>query len=290
MAYTINSRMPRLRAKAVEMVHLGKSMREVSRYFGYSVGAIHNWCKKAPFPGVFEIPTDSSRPKHHPQETPYQLVQRVLQLREQTGGRCAEVVHEMMVLEGLNISLSTVKRILDRAGVTKKRSKDKRRHMPIKRPKALKQGDLVQVDTIHIMQNEKDRIYVYTLLDVYSRWAHALATERINTHRSINFVRQAIRKSPFEINCLQSDNGAEFSQNFTERIKIIHRHSRVRRPNDNGHLERFNRTIQEEFLNKLPVDVKKINQHLPEYLKYYNEERLHLGINLKTPAQVFTSY
>ena len=127
-------------------------------------------------------------------------------------------------------------------------------------------------------------------MDVFSRWAHAFATERINTHRSLYFVRRAIKNSPFQFTCLQSDNGPEFSQNFTERIKIIHRHSRVRRPNDNGHLERFNRTIQEELLNKLPMNVKTYNKHLPEYLRYYNEERLHLGINLKTPTQVFTSY
>lgn len=281
--------MPKLRAKAVEMVRSGKSIREVSRYFGYSVGAIHSWCQKAPpFPGVSEISTLSSRPNHHPNETPYHVVKRALELRIQTGGRCAEVIHGMMTIEGIPISLSTVKRILDRAGVTNKRSPEKRRHISITRPKALKQGDLVQIDTIHIMQNEKDKIYIYTLLDVFSRWTHALATERINTHKSLYFVRQAMRKSPFEFICLQSDNGPEFSQNFTERIKIIHRHSRVRRPNDNGHLERFNRTIQEEFLNKMPVNANKINKHLPEYLKYYNEQRLHLGIDLKTPTQMLS--
>ena len=138
------------------------------------------------------------------------------------------------------------------------------------------------------MQSGENRLYVYTLLDVFSRWAHALATDRINTHKSLYFVRQAVRKSPFNFICLQSDNGPEFSQTFTQRIKITHRHSRVRKPNDNAHLERFNRTIQHEFLNKMPVDVKKINQSLPNYLKYYNEERLHLGIGLKTPTQILT--
>lgn len=240
--------------------------------------------------GVLEIPTTSSRPDHHPKETPILLKQRVLDLRKQTDGRCAEVIHGMMNLAEKTISLSTVKRILDRAGVTKKRSPEKRRHISIHRPEVAKQGDLVQVDTIHIMKNQNARIYVYTLLDVFSRWAFAWASEKLSTHKSLYFVRHAIQTSPFDFICLQSDNGPEFSQNFTERIKIIHRHSRVRRPNDNAHLERFNRTIQHEFLNKFPVDVKIINKHLPEYLKYYNEERLHLGINLKTPVQVLRSY
>lgn len=290
MPYTTNPKMPKIRARAVTMIHAGKSIREVSRYFGYSVGAIHNWYKKSPLSGVFEIPTHSCRPRHHPRETSPNLIQRVLELRLQTGGRCAEVIHQMLFLEGEQISLSTVKRILDRAGATKKRSPEKRRHISIHRPEIAKEGDLVEIDTIHIMQNEKERIYVYTLLDVFSRWAFALATEKINTHKSLYFVRKAMDQSPFQFTCLQSDNGPEFSQNFTERIKVIHRHSRVRRPNDNAHLERFNRTIQQEFLNKLPVNVQKINTELPEYLKYYNEQRLHLGLNLKTPVQVFTSY
>lgn len=282
--------MPRLRAKAVEMARNGKSIRETARYFGYNASSVSRWCKKAPMPGVTIIETESSRPHHHPNETSYHLIRRALELRKQTGGRCAEVIHAMMNLEGVSISLSTIKRIFDRAGVTKKRSLWKRRHKCIERPKALKQGDLVQVDTIHIMKDGKQRIYIYTLLDVYSRWAHALASERINTHRSLYFVRQAIKNSPFPFICLQSDNGAEFSQNFTERIKIIHRHSRVRRPNDNAHLERFNRTLQQEFLNKVPVNVYSINKELPKYLAYYNEQRLHLGIDLKTPAQVLQSY
>lgn len=280
--------MPRLRAKAVEMVRSGKKVREVARYFGYSPGTITKWCKRAPMPGVWRIETLSSRPNSHPKDTPKKLVRRALELRQETGGRCAEVVHKHMELEGVKISLSTVKRILDRAGATKKRSPWKRRHCSVKRPKALYQGDLVQIDTIHIMQSEKTRIYVYTLLDVHSRWAHALASERINTHRTLDFVREAIKNAPFKFRCLQSDNGPEFSQNFTERIKIVHRHSRVRKPNDNAHLERFNRTIQQEFLNKMPVDVSAINKELPKYLDHYNNHRLHLGINLQTPAQILS--
>lgn len=85
---------------------------------------------------------------------------------------------------------------------------------------------------------------------------------------------------------MQTDHGPEFSSHFSERVKIKHRHSRVRRPNDNAHLERFNRTLQDELLDELPVNVKIYNRALPEYLKYYNNERLHLGINLQTPNEI----
>lgn len=152
-------------------------------------------------------------------------------------------------------------------------------------------GDLVELDTVHIFQPLTARIYLYTLLDVYSRWAFALATEKINTIKSVEFVKKAKQKAPFKFICLQSDHGSEFSKQFSERIQIRHRHSRVRKPNDNAHLERFNRTIQEEFLRHLKsLEIPEINAALPEYLNYYNSKRPHLGINLKTPCQLLRSY
>lgn len=88
---------------------------------------------------------------------------------------------------------------------------------------------------------------------------------------------------------IQSDHGPEFSTWFTHallRMRIGHRHSRVRKPNDNAHIERFNRTIQEECLIGVPRQVDTFTQAICEYLPYYNTERLHMGIDFKTPAQM----
>lgn len=287
MAYTTNPKMPKLRAKAVEMVRSGKSIRQASRYFGYSVGAIHGWCKKAPFPGVFEIPTESSRPNSHPNSLNKEMVKRIIEIRKERG-RCAEIVHEKMLREGRKVSLSSVKRTLERAGLIKKRNHLKRHHDHIKRPHTFKPGDLLQIDTIHVGPPRPGRLYIYTLIDLFSRWAWAVPTHRINTHKSAYFVRKAQISSNFEFTMIQSDNGSEFSQNFTERIKITHRHSRVRKSNDNAHVERFNRTIQEECLDRVPETMNSYTKAIAEYLEYYNNERLHLGINKKTPSQIIS--
>ena len=92
---------------------------------------------------------------------------------------------------------------------------------------------------------------------------------------------------------IQSDNGSEFSTWFTIQLgvmKISHRHSRVRQSNDNAHIERFNRTIQEECLDQIAPTILSLRKAIPPYLKYYNTERLHMGINFKTPAEMFPSY
>lgn len=281
--------MPRLRAKAVEMVRGGKSVSEVARYFGYSKSAVSKWCKKVPVGGAYLIPTQSSRPHSHPNELSEGMVKKIIAYKKKYK-RCSEVIHQHLVNDGIKVSLNSVRRKIDQAGLMKKRSPWKRLHLSTKRPKALKPGDLVMVDTIHLMVSKYKRIYVYTLIDVCSRWTYALATDRINTRKSIEFIKQAQELAGFRFKCVQSDNGSEFSQYFTERIKILHRHSRVRRPNDNAHLERFNRTLQEECLKDLPINVSMFNRAIPTYLAYYNNERLHMGINFQTPMSLIKCF
>ncbi len=288
MAYTTNPRLPKVRMEAVRLVkYRGWSTRQVARYTGFSQSVIVKWCRKDPTGGWQRIPTESSRPHSHSKMLEPEIVEAIINQRLKRN-RCAEVVHQELLEDGYAVSLSSVKRTLDRHGLIKKQNIWKRRHIRIERPRVVKPGDLVQIDTIHVGIYRPERLYVYTLLDVFSRWAWAEVTLRIGAGKSIRFVRKVQRLSPFRFNTLQSDNGSEFSTHFTERIGVTHRHSRVRRPNDNGHLERFNRTIQEECLNRVPETVYAYRKAILEYLDYYNNERLHLGIGLKTPADILS--
>ena len=198
------------------------------------------------------------------------------------------MVHQQMINEGFRVSLNSVRRTIDRAGLMKKRSIYKRFHPHVGRPYPLKPGDLIQMDTVHRMIDKKKRLYVFTLIDVYSRWAYAEAFEKMSGRTSIGFVTEAENMASFNFDMLQSDHGPEFSKWFVEQMKKNHRYTRIGKPNDNAHIERFNRTLQEECLDKIPNDVKKINCELKKYLQYYNQERLHMGINLKTPTQLLT--
>ncbi len=266
----------------------GWSIRQTARHLGFHHTAVMRWLKKASkiTDGRMVIPTMSSRPYHHPNELSEEMVDKIIRFRLKHN-RCAEVVHQEMLDAGYSISLSSIKRTLKRNYLIRKRSPWKRWHFTEERPLALKPGDLVQIDTLHVIPGI---LYVYTLLDVFSRWAYAKVSQRINTHSSLVFVKLAQREFPHSFEVLQSDHGSEFSTYFSENIKINHRHSRVRRPNDNGHLERFNRTLKEECLDEIPKTLKAYQKTIPEYLSYYNNERLHLGLNLKTPSQVVTSY
>ena len=107
----------------------------------------------------------------------------------------------------------------------------------------------------------------------------------MNSGICLDFVREAERHASFKFKMLQSDHGPEFGKWFVSQIQKNHRYTRIGKPNDNAHIERFNRTIQEECLDKVDTNVKSINCALRKYLRYYNHERLHLGLNLKTPSQ-----
>jgi len=276
--------MPKVRREAADMARRGFTKEEVGRRFGVGSSTICKWVKKARIYGHNAIPTLSSKPKHHPKQLSNELVWKIFQQRIKNK-RCAEVVHQELLNQGIKTSLSSVKRTLDRNGLLKKRSLWKRYHPHVDRPYPLKAGDLIEIDTIHLMISEKKRIYVFTLIDVYSRWVYVKCYQRMSSKICLNFVREAQLKASFKFKMLQSDHGPEFGSWFVTQIKKNHRYTRIGKPNDNAHIERFNRTLQEECLDKLPVDVLKINCELKRYLRYYNYERLHLGLNLKTPNQ-----
>ena len=262
-----------------------KGIRTASRYYGIPPGTISKWVKKAKKIGHHPIPTKSSRPKHHPNELADTTVEKILEIRRRTK-RTSEVVYRHLLNEGVDVSLNSVRRTIDRHGLMKKRSPWKRYHPHVDRPIPEKPGSLVQLDTIHLMTGPKTRIYVMTLIDVHTRIAYAICYKKLNSAVSIKFLCEAEKQSVFDFEMIQTDHGPEFGSWFTERVKRYHRYTRIGKPNDNAHIERFNRTLQEECLDLLPRDVDIINCKLKEYLKYYNEERLHMGIELKTPIQL----
>lgn len=288
MSYSTNPKMPHVRMDAVKLVRAGWSQTKVARHLGYLQGTISKWVKKAPANRrIRTILTKSSKPHHHPKELPQSMIDAVIteRMRHQ---RCSEVVHETLKTQGIIVSLSSVKRTLTRQGLIKTRNPWKRWHSTFPRPYAETPGDLVQIDTIHIQPKGRRRLYVYTLIDLYSRYAYAKVVWRINTHESVRFVREAERAAGFKFQMIQSDHGSEFSTWFTENIGvkgIAHRHSRVRQSNDNAHIERFNRTIQEECLDHVPDEFVSYQNAIKRYLVYYNRERMHMGINFLTPLK-----
>lgn len=287
MSYTTNEKVGRVRIQAIRLLAAGKSTREVARYLGYAQSTIVKWSKrKNECWHQQSLPTRSSRPHTSPRSISKELVAKIIAARKETK-RCAEVVYEKLKMDGVAVSLSTVKRTLSRYGLLKKRSPWKRvRTYPI-RPDIALQGDLVEIDTIHFMDKHRKRSYVYTAIDLYSRYGFALLSKKADTHHSIVFFQKIREYFPFEVKCIQTDNGPEFGAFFSDfitRKNVTHRRIHPRSPNENGHVERFNRTLQEEIpRHSLCMFIEK---DMRAYLKHYNSKRMHMGIKFKTPQQM----
>lgn len=292
MAYSNNPNLPKVRGQAVGLVLKGWSIRRVARHLGFTHSAVVKWVARSKRRGYGPIPTRSSRPKTHPNALPSETIDAII--TERVGRRrCAEHVHQALKKKGLEVSLSSVKRTLDRCHLRKSRSPWKRPHDFTERPKAAYCGALVEMDTIHIIAPDGSRIYVYTLIDLFSRWAYAEIIEKIGAEPSGQFAKRALKAAPFRFELIQTDHGSEFSTRFTHRLLALgirHRHSRVRQKDDQAHIERFNRTVQEECLDRVAHTLEDFKTALKEYMPWYNSERTHMGINYQTPLEMVPSY
>ena len=316
MAYSSNPNLPKARAIALRLLIAdGVPSAVVANKCGVHRSTIWRWKQKwlrlnenveQSKPGRptrntsfvaqyyrWSIRTESAAPQNSPHAIGKVVIERVLTLRAQLK-RCAEVIwHHLRWVDGIRISLSSVHRILRRHHEYASARKNRVRPDNPRRPMVARPGELVQTDTIHyVCPISRRRRYVYTVLDLYSRMAYAEIHDRIRPGIAADVAIRAQKAWGFQMAMVQADNGPEFSRYFEQALhrKVIRvRHSRLGRPNDNAHIERFNRTIQEECLGhyldprtKTETIQKKIN----EYIDYYNNKRVHLGLQLRIPIQM----
>ena len=316
MPYCTGKNIEIARGKAIKMLVIEKKpVGAVADRFGVHRSTIWRWYKKwkninshiqltnavrRQYLGIspykyeickWRIGSESSSPKH-PHTLAEDLVQLVLDVRDQIK-RCAEVVwHHINKILCISISLSSVRRILKRHSRLEKYRKHKNKpYKGIHRPKILSPGDLVEIDTIHLFNPiSKQKRYVYTVIDLYTRMAYARVYEDLKPGHSIDAITEAEQYFGFKFKTVQSDNGLEFAKYFETKLEtkgIQIRHTRLGRPNDNAHIERFNRTIQEEctgnyYLESEPL--KKLDNKILNYIDFYNYKRIHLGLEYRTPA------
>jgi transposase InsO family protein len=150
-------------------------------------------------------------------------------------------------------------------------------------------GDLVEIDTVVKFAWNIKR-YIITAVDVHSRYSFAFCYERPQSINARDFIQKLMAVFPYPIKAVQTDNGSEFHKFFRDYLKeqkITQYWNYPGRPYRQGHIEKFNRTIQEEFIdwNEVLLDDANIfNQKLTEWLIWYNTKRYHWSLNLTSPV------
>ncbi len=168
------------------------------------------------------------------------------------------------------------------------------RQKVLRKPKDFKPqyaGHLVALDTIERFVHGMRR-YIITFEDIHTRFGFAWATSSHASLAAKEFFEICVQIFPYPIAFVLTDNGSEFKKHFNAelfRLHLTHFHTYPRTPKMNAHLERFNRTIQEEYIDyhlyEL-IDSKKFNLHLMDWLIWYNTKRVHYAFkNIYSPVQ-----
>jgi len=169
----------------------------------------------------------------------------------------------------------------------KNKLKRKKRDRVKKPPKPTSFG-YIEMDTV-IKFVDGVRMYFLTAIDVKLKFAFSLPYANLNSRNTVDFFKRLQFVYPVKITTVQTDNGLEFLAEFDEYLKnqrIPHLFIYPRCCRINGAIERFNRSIQEEFIDEnlhLISDQKLFSSKLIDYLLFYNTQRVHKSLGLKTP-------
>jgi transposase InsO family protein len=157
------------------------------------------------------------------------------------------------------------------------------------KPYQKRAGYIICLDTIVIHRDGLKR-YILTAIDKFSKVAYARMYKSKSTLSSEDFLARLYILMDGKIPRVGHDNGTEFEKYFRKackKLKIEQYYSRVRTPKDNPQNERFNRTLQEEFIQNgnFSTNTTIFNKKLTQWLIEYNFHRPHASLNYKSPIQ-----
>lgn len=311
MSHANASLTPRGRLRlASAIVDDGWSLRRAAERFQCSVATAKKWADRYRAGGEAAMADRSSRPHHSPNQLSLRRERRIVKVRftRRWGPH--------RIAAYLRIARSTVEAVLRRYRMPLLRHLDQNTGLPVRRPAPRRYerpvpGDLVHVDVKKLgripdggghrrlgrtigNRNNKKRSRGYAFLhhavDDHSRLAYSeqLADEHQET--AADFWRRAnafFTDHGITVREVLTDNGSCYrSRLFAEALgpDIKHRKTRPYRPQTNGKVERFNRTLANEWAYSQTYlsDTERASTY-QDWLHYYNHHRPHTGIGGKSP-------
>ena len=279
-------------------------IRQTARELGISPGTVRNWKRRAGTGSgskriklsTAKLARRSTAPRTAGRGTMLTAEERaaVLALREKRGQGAVKIAATL----GIPRKYRSVHRFLKRKGLTAS-GKNYRRpryqettHMHTKN--ATQPGKL-QMDVKYVTPELSGLVhtaYLYAVMDIYSRYKQGVILPAVDQALAVEALQFVVPLLPFTPDFIQTDNGLEFQRQFktyvTGELGWQHHYIHKSSPNENAVIERSFRTDEEEFfwrMNGPASDLVTLNAAYQEWLRYYNEERLHLGIGLVTPLE-----
>ena len=148
----------------------------------------------------------------------------------------------------------------------------------------------VEVDSVIVYINYQRHNFI-CCIDIFTKFAFVRKVSTLSSLQAQITLKEFQKRYGLNIHTVQTDNGSEFLGNFHKYLdqdQIKHVFIYPRSPRLNGVVERFNRTIQEEFINRndeIYFDLNAFQVKLTEYLDWYNHKRPHMALNYQSPYQ-----
>jgi IS30 family transposase len=213
-----------------------------------------------------------------------------------------EIIDKLKKQNNIEISSTSMYRLLCRLGINQLNpiiKEEKRRIIK------MSTGELGHIDIHYVASNTvkespRAKLYLLGLIDSYSRicWIEVIdSIKAINvSFATMDIMVKLKHRYNIEFKEMMSDNGSEFAsrnnpdhpfEKMLSFYNIKHIYTKPCSPKTNGKIERFWKTIEEELLSGEQFEtLAELKHHILGYNIYYNEHRMHQGINNKMPVDM----
>ena len=229
-----------------------------------------------------------SNPKQHTEEE-IKMIKNYKYKNKKTG---LVVLWVKLRKAGYTRSITSLYRVMQRIGIYQKTPSKKKEYEPKPYEEMKYPGERVQIDVKYVpaksltkeVKEKEERYYQYTAIDEYTRQRVLWASKEHSTYASTEFLKIIKKKFKYKIECIQTDNGAEFTNRLTtyrdkktlfekalEEAGIRHKLIKPKTPRHNGKVERSHRKDQERFYyNKIFCSFEDFKNRLKYWEKEYN--------------------
>jgi transposase InsO family protein len=300
------SKEAKVRLRWMDHYRIHQNAAFTCRHFGISRQCFYTW-KKRYDPFQLESLEEESRRPHRTRNWEVSRTEefRVLRLRRahiRYGKMKLRVLYEQEY--GAPISSWKIQRVIEKHGLyfhpkkTEKLRKKRKANQGKKRITELKKeqrtGFLIALDTV-VRYVAGVKRYILTGIDVHSKIAFARMYPTKHSKHAADFLKRINYLFDAKIENIQTDNGSEFAKEFSEaaiQLSLSHYLSRPKTPTDNPFDERFNRTMDEEYIQmgNLMSDCDVFNKRLTEWLIEYNFRRPHQALGYAVPVEYHYMY
>ena len=287
------------------VVEEGWSLRRAAERFQTSVPTVQRWAARYRELGAAGMEDRSSRPHRCPGRTPTRLERRIVKLRYLRRWGPARIGHH------LGVHPSTCHKVLSRYRMARLSFLDRPTGRVVRRYEHAAPGDLVHVDIkklgkipdggghkIHGRQlgqsikktTRPGYAYLHNAVDDHSRLAYSeICTDEKKETAAAFWTRAEafFAAHGVTVKRVLTDNGSCYRSNvFADALgEIVHKRTRPYRPQTNGKVERFNRTLLDEWAYaRLYLSETQRAEAFTEWLHHYNYHRGHTALGGQAPA------